>query len=79
MRYSIEPGDSIFVNNYGFLSFAKNMAENTGDLIGNKIADKITKTASRSIPQTISSKIEDIDTPAPVGKSIVSPDKRHFN
>ena len=77
MRYSIEPRDRIYVNGYGFLSFAKNMgkylrnkygqklldnarkstadaikiaskraiqksAEATGDLIGNRIADKIT-------------------------------------
>ena len=76
MRYSIEPGDRIYVKGYRFLSFAKNMrkslsnkygpkfldnakksttdaikiaskraiqktAEATGDLIGNKIADKI--------------------------------------
>ena len=77
MRYSIEPRDRIYVKEYEFLSFAKNMgkslsgkygqklldsakksttdviktaskrtiqknAEATGDLIGNKIADKIT-------------------------------------
>ena len=77
MRYSIEPRDRIYVNGYGFLSFAKNMGKNlrnkyaqklldnarksttdaikiaskraiqktaeaTGDLIGNRIADKIT-------------------------------------
>ena len=77
MRYSIEPRDRIYVKEYGFLCFAKNMgkslsnkygqkvldsakkstadaiktaskraiqktAETTGDLIGNKIADRIT-------------------------------------
>ena len=28
MKYSIEPSDRIYVNGYGFLSFAKNMAKN---------------------------------------------------
>ena len=28
MRYSVEPRDWILVKNYGFLSFAKNMAKN---------------------------------------------------
>ena len=27
MRYSIEPGDRIYVKGYGFLSFAKNMGK----------------------------------------------------
>ena len=27
MRYSIEPRDQVFVKDYGFLSFAKNMGE----------------------------------------------------
>ena len=82
MRYSIEPRDRIYVKEYGFLSFAKNMsksvsgkygqkrldsakksttdviktaskgaiqktAEATGDLIGIKIADKITSVSKR--------------------------------
>ena len=82
MRYSIEPRDRIYVKEYGFLSFAKNMskhlsnkygqklfdsakksttdtiktapkraiqktAEATGDLIGNKIADKITSVSKK--------------------------------
>ena len=77
MRYSIEPKERIYVKDYGFLSFAKNIckdlsnkygqkrvdtakksatdalktaskrsiqktAEATGDLVGNKIAEKIT-------------------------------------
>ena len=82
MRYSIEPRDIIYVEGYGFLSFAKNMskslsnkygqkllhnaknfttdamktaskraiqktAEVTGDLIGNKNADKITSVSKK--------------------------------
>ena len=77
MRYSIEPKERIYVKDYGFSSFAKNIckdlsnkygqkrvdtakksatdalktaskrsiqktAEATGDLVGNKIAEKIT-------------------------------------
>ena len=84
MRYSIEPRDRIYVNGYGFLSFAKNMgkglsskygqkrldsakksttdaiktaskriiqktAEATGDLIGNKIDDKITSVSKKPL------------------------------
>ena len=29
-RYSVQPGDRIFVKGYGFLSFAKNMGKNIG-------------------------------------------------
>ena len=56
MRYSIETKDRIYVKGYVFLSLARNMFENLsnkywaiqkpseaiGDLIGHKIADKIT-------------------------------------
>ena len=82
MRYSIEPRDRVYVKEYEFLSFAKNMgkslsnnygqkildgakttttdarktasekviqktAEATRDLIGNKIADKITSVSKK--------------------------------
>ena len=82
MRYSIEPRDIIYVEGYGFLSFAKNMSKSlsnkygqkllhnaknfttdaiktaskraiqktagvTGDLIGNKNADKITSVSKK--------------------------------
>ena len=30
MRYSVRPGDWIFVKGYGFLSFAKSMGKNSG-------------------------------------------------
>ena len=83
MRYSIEPRDRVYVKEYGFLSFAKNIgkylcnkysqklldtakksatyaiktpskrviqktAETIGDLVGNKIADKITSLSKKS-------------------------------
>ena len=82
MRYSIEPGNKIYVKSYCFLSFAKNMGKSlsskygqkpldsakksttdaiktaskraiqkttevTGDLIGNKIPDKITSVSKK--------------------------------
>ena len=83
MRYSLEPGERIYLKGYGFLSFTKNMTKNvsnkhgqkllnsaeksatdviqtpskraiqktveaTGDLIGNKIADKIASVSKKS-------------------------------
>ena len=45
MRYSTGPRKRKYVKGYGFLSFAKRFqkaAEATRDLIGSKIADKIT-------------------------------------
>ena len=57
MRYSLEPRYRRYVQGQGFMSFARNIgnkygkkvltksAESTGDLIGNKIADRITKSA----------------------------------
>ena len=34
MWYSIEPRDRIYVQGYGFLSFAKNMGENVSNKYG---------------------------------------------
>ena len=38
MRYSVQPRDRIFVQGYGFLSFARNMGKNIGKNIS-KILD----------------------------------------
>ena len=85
MRYSVEPRDRIYVKDYGFLSFVKNIGKNlsnkysqklvdtaktfttdaiktaskraiktaeaTGDLIGNKIADKITSISKKPVKE----------------------------
>ena len=40
MRYSVQPRDRIFVNGYGFLSFAKNMGKNTSKNISKKVSGK---------------------------------------
>ena len=57
MRCSLEPRYRRYVQGQGFMSFTRNIgnkygkkvltksAEATGDLIGNKIADRITKSA----------------------------------
>ena len=84
MRYSIKPRDRIYVEGYGFMSFARRMsnkygnklvdtakisatdaiktgskraiqktAEATGDMVGNKIADRITRYISPEERQQI--------------------------
>ena len=40
MRYSVQPRDRIFVNGYGFLSFAKNMGKNIGRNISKNLSGK---------------------------------------
>ena len=43
MRYSIEPRDRIYVKQYGFLSFAKNMSKNLSNKYGQKRLDSAIK------------------------------------
>ena len=38
--YSVQPRDRIFVNSYGFLSFAKNMDKNMGKSISRNLSSK---------------------------------------
>ena len=40
IHYSAQPRDQIFVNNYRFLSFAKNMGKNIGKNISKNLSDK---------------------------------------
>ena len=107
MRYSIEPRDIIYVNGYGFLTFAKNMgrdankvakglsnkygqkpldsgkksAEATDDLIGNKIADKITIVSKKYATELHSKELpndeteEDVEIAA-LKKRYISPKER---
>ena len=49
MRYSIEPGDRIYVKGYGFLSFPKNM----GKTLSNKYAQKHLHSAKKSTTDAI--------------------------
>ena len=52
MRYSIEPGDRIYVKEYGFLSFAKNMGKSLSNKFGQKILDSAKKSTTDAIKTT---------------------------
>ena len=49
MRYSIEPGDRIYVKGYGFLSFAKNMGKSLNNKYGQKLLDTAKKYTTDAI------------------------------
>ena len=67
MRYSIEPRDKIYVKEYGFLSFTKNVGKNVSNKYGQKrlnsakksTADAI-KTASKRTIQKIAEATDDL-------------------
>ena len=112
MRYSIEARGKIYIKEYGFLSFAKNIgkilsniygeklldsakksttdaiqtaskraiqktAEATGDLIGNKIADKITSVSKKKSNNNNDADADDDDVKlATHKKRHISPEER---
>ena len=39
-RYSLQPGDRIFLKGYGFMSFAKNIGRNNGKNISQNLSSK---------------------------------------
>ena len=49
MRYSIEPRDRIYVKEYGFLSFAKNLGKTLSDKYDQKLLDCAKKSATDAI------------------------------
>ena len=49
MRYSIEPRDRIYVKEYGFLSFAKNMDKNLSNKYSQKLLDSNIKSTTDAI------------------------------
>ena len=49
MRYSIKRRDRIYVKEYGFLSFAKNMAESLSNKYGQKLLDSAKKSTTDAI------------------------------
>ena len=49
MRYSIEPRDRIYVKEYGFLSFAKNMGKSLSNKYGQKLLDSAKKSTTDAI------------------------------
>ena len=40
IRYSVQPRDRVFVKDYGFFSFAKNMGKNIDKNISKNLSDK---------------------------------------
>ena len=49
MRYSIESRDRIYVKEYGFLSFTKNMGKNFSNKYGQKLFDSAKKSTKDAI------------------------------
>ena len=49
MRYSIEPRDRIYVKEYGFLPFAKNMGKNLSNKYGEKLLYSLEKSTTDAI------------------------------
>ena len=49
MRYSIEPRDRIYVKEYGFLPFAKNMGKNLSNKYGQKRLNSANKATTDAI------------------------------
>ena len=49
MRYSIESRDKIYVKEYGFLYFAKNMGKSLSNKYGQKFLDSAKKSAIDAI------------------------------
>ena len=47
-RYSVQPRDRIFVKDYGFLSFARNMGENVSKNLSSKYSQKLLDHAKQS-------------------------------
>ena len=49
MRFSIEPNDRIYVKEYGFLSFEKNMGTHLSSKYGQKLLDSAKKSTTGAI------------------------------
>ena len=49
IRYSIDPRDRIYVKEYGFLSFAKNMGKSLSNKYGQKLLDSAKKSTTDAI------------------------------
>ena len=57
MRYSIEPKDRIYVKEYGFLSFAKNMGTHLSSKYGQKPLDSAKKSTTDAIKTALKREI----------------------
>ena len=49
MRYSIKPRDRIYVQGYGFFSFAKNMSKSLSNKYGQKSLNSAKKSTTNAI------------------------------
>ena len=58
MRYSIEPKDRIYIKEYGFLSFAKNMSTQLSSKYGQKRFDRAKKSTTHAIKTTLKRAIQ---------------------
>ena len=58
MRYSIEPRERIYVKEYGFLSFAKNMGKNLSNKYGQKFLDSAKRSTTDAIKTASKSAIK---------------------
>ena len=58
MRYSIEPRDRIYVKEYGFLPFAKNMGKNLSNKYGEKLLDSTEKSTTDAIKTALKTAIQ---------------------
>ena len=52
MKYSIEPRNRIYVKEYGFLSFARNMGKSLSNKYGQKVLDTAKKSATDAMKTT---------------------------
>ena len=48
--YLVQPRDTIFLNGYGFLSFARNMCKNVSKNVSSKYSHKLLHHAKQSTP-----------------------------
>ena len=58
MRYSIEPRDRIYVKEYGFLSFAKNIGKSLSNKYGQKHVDSAEKSTTDAIKTALKRAIQ---------------------
>ena len=61
--YSVQPRERVFVKDYGFLSFVKNMCRNLSSVYSQKLIDHATdafKTASKRSIQKTAEAFEDL-------------------
>ena len=81
MRYSVEPRDAVKVDAIKTASkrAIQKTAETTGDLIGNKIADKITSVSKKPAMELHSKELHNNDETKEKDVEIATPKKRYIS